>query len=268
LRINRSTTVGFLTAGFVFVASVMLSLDNWTVLIDFNSALIVIGGTIATSLICFSFSDIKKLLRVFFLRVIGKNKKDYEAITAEIVVLAKAYRQGDEAYERALKSVTEPFLRDAGEVLFWLESEVTPEKLRRVLETRADTHFANYSDDANIFRSIAKYPPALGLMGTTLGLIALLQGLGSAGAASKIGPAMAVALMTTLYGLAITNFLLAPIAEQLTKQTKEDYTARLMVIEGIMLIQEGEPVRFVEESVKSFLLPSQRPARAEGEKAA
>ncbi len=111
--------------------------------------------------------------------------------------------------------------------------------------------------DAITFRTLSKFPPAFGLMGTTLGMIALLQGLGEDGAADKIGPSMAIALITTLYGLAVSNFILIPIAENLAKQAQEDLTMRLMIVEGIMLIQEGEPTKYIEESIKSYLLPSE-----------
>ena len=95
-------------------------------------------------------------------------------------------------------------------------------------------------------------------MGTALGIVALLQSMGGPDAKDRIGPAMAVALVTTIYGLAISNFILIPIAENLTKQTQEDLICRKIVIEGILLINEDKSPRYIEEKVKSFLLPNQR----------
>jgi chemotaxis protein MotA len=95
-------------------------------------------------------------------------------------------------------------------------------------------------------------------MGTTLGMIALLQSLGAADARTSIGPSMAIGLVATLYGIAISNFIFIPIGENLSKQTREDHVARKMVIECIMLIHAGMPVKFVEETAKSYLLPGER----------
>ena len=73
-----------------------------------------------------------------------------------------------------------------------------------------------------------------------------------------IGPAMAIALVATLYGLVLTNFVFIPIAENLAEQTQEDLIARSIVVEGIMLIEADKPTKYIEEKVKSFLLPKQR----------
>lgn len=255
---NLNTVIGFIAAISVFFTTVFLSLKNASVLLDGKSALIVLGGTIAVAVICFSLDKIVMLIKVFLKRMVGLNKVNYIDVVEQIVVLSNAYKSGMSSFESAVNQTKHLFLKDAAEVLFWLESDVTAEKLRKLLDNKADTFFSNYMTDANSFRTLAKFPPAFGLMGTTLGMIALLQGLGEEGAAEQIGPSMAIALITTLYGLFVANFLLVPIAENLSKQAQEDLTMRLMIVEGIMLIQEGEPTKYVEESVKSFLLPSEK----------
>lgn len=142
--------------------------------------------------------------------------------------------------------------------MFWAESNITNDELRDLLETRAETHFDEYMASTDRFKMVAKFPPAFGLMGTTIGLMALLRSLGGKQSIDNIGPGMAVALITTLYGLAIANFILIPISENLAKLTKDDLLARRIVVEGLMLIQEGKPTRFVEEKLKSFLLTKER----------
>lgn len=261
---NFSTMLGFLASAGVFVAAVFMSSANFSIFLDLHAFLIVVGGTGAASLVCFSLPKVLALFRVFFLRIIGASRRDYLELVQEISLLSKARNTSLQAYETALTSVRDPFLKDAGEVLFWLESDVSAAHLRELLETRAGTHYEQYMDEANIFRTMAKFPPAFGLLGTTLGMIILLQSLGDEGAKNQIGPAMAIGLVATLYGVAITNFFLIPIAENLTKQTKEDLVARRMVVEGIMLVYERLPTKFVEEKIKSYLLPSQRgaPVRA------
>jgi chemotaxis protein MotA len=95
-------------------------------------------------------------------------------------------------------------------------------------------------------------------MGTTLGMIALLNGLGSAEAFKNLGPAMAVGLVATFYGIAIANLILVPMSENLSKLNKEDEIVRDIVIQGIKLLRNRSHPIVVEEYLKSFLLPNER----------
>lgn len=265
---NLGTLLGFVSAMTVFVASVIMSFSNASAVLDVHAALIVVGGTAAVALICFPLPQILSLLRVFVSRIIGRTKREYAQVIREVVILADANRKGRKAFQAALDSITDPFLKDAGQVLFWMDAEVSPEELRDLLETRVATHFSFDMDEAKIFRTMAKFPPAFGLMGTTMGMIALLQSLGNANAKNLIGPAMAVALVATLYGLVLTNFVFIPIAENLAKQTKEDMIARNIAVEGIMLIAADKPTKYVEEKIKSFVLPKDRGKNSAENKAA
>lgn len=236
----------------------MMTSRNFMIFVDLHAILIVVGGTLAASFVCFSLQRVAGLLKVFVRRMLGKMKKDYIGLIAEVVTLSAAARKGKQSLETTSKTLKDPFLRDGAEILFWLESDVPEERLRALLEQRASTHFERYLDEANIFRTIAKFPPAFGLMGTTLGMIALLQNLGQPDAKSLIGPSMAIALVATLYGIVLANFVFTPIAENLTKQTKEDLISRKIVVEAIMLIAANMPTKFVEEHCLSFLLPTER----------
>jgi len=256
---NFSTIIGVTVALGVFIASLVTSTDNLMMFLNGHAILIVIGGTCAASFICFPVMKVISLIGVFGRRMVGKTKIDYGRIIGDILKLSAAMRQSKKSYETSLQTLKDPFLKDAAEVLFWIESNITPEQLRDLLETRVKTHFHSYMQEADIFRVISKFPPAFGLMGTTLGMIALLSSLGNPGASSSIGPSMAVALVATLYGVALTNFVFVPIAENLSKQTKEDSVSRQMVVEGIMLIQAGVPTSYIEAKLNSYLLPSQRP---------
>jgi chemotaxis protein MotA len=256
---NLGTLIGIISSLVVFSVAVVFTLTNSSVLIDFHAILIVVGGTLAASLICFPMDQMVKLFKVFFKRVLGTNKKDYNQIINDIGILSKAWRRSKSDFEGALAAIRDPFLRDAGRALFWLEGDISEAELRDLLDTMIATHYDEYMDEAKIFRTLGRFPPAFGLMGTTLGLIALFQALGGSDGASAIGPGMAVALCATLYGLFLANFVFIPIAENLEKQTHEDMVARKMIAESVMLIQAKKPTKYVIEKAKSFLLPSKRP---------
>ena len=118
--------------------------------------------------------------------------------------------------------------------------------------------FSRYNDDAIRFRAMGKYPPAMGLMGAVLGMIALLAGLGKAGSEKSIGPSMSIALVATLYGIALANLIIIPIGENLTEAAKEQLRKNVIISEGIRLIATKVNPIILAEELNSFLLPSER----------
>jgi chemotaxis protein MotA len=253
---NISTLVSFILSLAVFTAALMTTTDDFTVFIDMHAMLIVLGGTLTASFICFSIQKVMLLSKVFVKRVLGQTKKDHSAVITEIVLLSQAARKGKQQLEGQIQRISQPFVKDAARILMWADTDVDHAKLRNILETRVQTHFERYLDDAGIFKTIAKFPPAFGLLGTTLGMIGLLKSLG-ADSKDQIGPSMAIALVATLYGIVLANFLFIPIAENLAKQAKEDLNLRRIVVEGIMMIAADMPTQLVEEQVRAFLLPSE-----------
>lgn len=254
---NLSMILGLLAALGLLSYIVINSFGDPESFLEVQSLIIVFGGTIAATLISFPVPQIYSLLRIFLSRMFGFRKRDYIKVVQDLGVLSKAYRKGRKTFEDAARSVSHPFIADGAQLLAWEDSEISPEELRDLLETRAKTHFNEYMKQADFFKTISKFPPAFGLLGTTVGMIVLLKNLG-AGGVETLGPAMAVALMTTFYGLIVANLLLIPIAENLVLETEDDFLLRKMVVEGLMLIQQGKPTAYVEEKLRSFLLPSQR----------
>jgi chemotaxis protein MotA len=255
---NGSTLIGFLLSSVIFGLAVFTSTGNIMIFFDPHAILIVIGGTISVSCVCFSLPKLLVLFKVFLNRMVSRKNLDYNPLYDEIVMLSDAARRSRDSFEGAIENIRTPFLKDAAEILFWKEADISPTKLRYILDLRVSTHYERYLDQANMFRTIAKFPPVFGLMGTTLGMIVLLQGLGGNDAADTIGPSMSIALVATLYGIVVANYVFVPISENLTRGAKEDLIARRMVVESILLIDARMPTRFVEETVKSLLLPGER----------
>jgi len=255
---SLKTVFGLIASLVLFVYSAVASIEDVRALLDWKSFLIVFGGTLCAALVCFPLEDIWPLLSVFTRRVLRKNKQDYGLIIKEIIYLSRAKKKSASDFESAVSSVSHPFLKDGAELLFWSESEINDQELRDILETSMATHYAEYMGKSQIFVTMSKFPPAFGMMGTTLGMIALLQTLGGSKGVEQIGPGMAVALITTLLGIAFANLVFIPISENLNSQTKEDALARRMIVEGLMLIQEQKPTRYIEQKLKYFLLPSVR----------
>ena len=109
-----------------------------------------------------------------------------------------------------------------------------------------------------VYKPQGKYPPAIGLMGAVLGMIALLSGLGQPGAEKTIGPSMSIALVATLYGIALANLIVIPVGENLTAGAKEINRKNLIIIESLRLIHAKTNPLVLGEELNSFLLPRER----------
>ena len=254
---NLSSVFGFVGALLVLGYAILDSKGAADVLINMHSIMIVFGGTAAAAFICFPFKRIVMQSILAFKRLLGIASQDYEKIIREVIGVAEGMRSDINYAKSAVASVTHPFLREGLQLIV---NGATEEQLIDIMEARAETTRHRYASEVSMFRTIGKFPPAFGLLGTTFGMIALLNQLGSPDAQKIIGPAMAVGLTATLYGIALTNFILIPIAENLASSGNDDFAARKMIVEGLVLIKRKTHPLMVEEKMKSYLLPNERVA--------
>ncbi|CAM6055135.1 unnamed protein product [Sphagnum tenellum] len=134
-------------------------------------------------------------------------------------------------------------------------------EIRATLDQRLKTVEIKLMHEANMFRTIGRFPPAFGLLATTLGMISLLQKIGQPDSQKLIGPAMSIGLIGTLYGIALANLVLIPIAENLTERTNEEMMLRKMIVEGILLLKSQVNPITLRERLNSYLLPKYRVTR-------
>lgn len=253
---NLSSIIGVAAALVVFFVAIFTSTSAWGIFLDPHGILIVVGGTIAASLICFKLSIFVKLSKLFVTKIMGKETQKYEILISEIVMLAKGYRENSNFLKENAANIKTFFLKEALDLT--IQGGISSEFVDEILEKRAQTHFKRYEDEASIFKIIGKFPPAFGLMGTTLGMISLLQKMGSPDSYKTLGPSMAIGLVATLYGIAITNLILIPMGENLSQLNKEDAVLRQIVMDGIRLLRRKEHPIVIEEFLMSYLLPKER----------
>jgi chemotaxis protein MotA len=256
---NFSSIFGVLFGVGVLYGALRATTPNMEFFLDPHGILIVVGGTAAAASISYPMSQIFMLLKVFFLRVLGRNKVDYQGTISQILDLHKKASSGVTALTESISGIKNEFLKEA--VSLVATGVLSESELRETLEQRLKTVEGRYLHEANMFRSIGRFPPAFGLLATTLGMIGLLQKLGQADSQKLIGPAMSVGLIGTLYGIALANLIFLPIAENLTERTQEEIVLRRIVVEGVcMLKQQVNPVS-MRENLNSFLLPRDRITR-------
>ncbi len=253
---NVSSLLGLILALVVFLIVALTSVKNPVVFLDWHAGLIVIGGTFAATLLSFSGKNMIKLMKIFLVKILRGNQQQYADLINEIVDLAKGYRENDAYLAQAAENIKNPFLKEAVELIS--EGGLTSHEIDQILVKRAKTTNKRYEEDAHMFTTLAKFPPAFGLLGAVVGMVSLMQNLGGADAIKGVGPAMAVALVATLYGIAIANFIFIPLGENLSKFNRQDKTMRTMVIDGMKMVRAKKHPLLVEENIKSYILPSER----------
>lgn len=263
---NISVLLGLLIGVAVAIGGIFTSTDNWRIFLDIHALIVVVGGTIAATLISFPLPQLYKVSKIFWSKIIGKRNAPHIQVISEIVRLAAGHREAPDFLRDNLDTIKTPFLREAIELE--IEGGISFHKIDAILKKRAEVHFVRYEDEAHIFKTIARFPPAFGLLGAVLGMIALMSGLGSPDSFKTIGPAMALAMVATMYGIAIANFIFVPLGENLSKLSKEDHLMRNIVIDAIKLLREKEHPIVVEEYLKSYLLTGEREKLADKKEAA
>ena len=252
---NFSSIIGLIMAIVVVAWSAGTATPQWKVFLDLHAFVIVIVGTIAAALLSFSGKKLYILLRVFFTRVLGKNDELGIAMT-EIIGLAKGQKENASHLKDNVKKIKTPFLQEAIQLM--IDGGIEPQELFKILQKRASVIHQRHEEDAEVFKALAKFPPAFGLLGAVMGMIAMMQSLGGADAMAKVGPALAVALVATLYGIALANFIFLPLGENVAKLNRMDNLMRMMIIDGVKMLYLKKHPLIVEETLRSFLIPSER----------
>lgn len=258
------TTLVGIVLGFVLVVN-GIGVDKLENFIDTPSALIVIGGTLAATIASYPMSilmDIPKHITILFR---GK-KYNIPAVVEQLVDLAMVARQdGLLALEGKAEEIKDPFFKQS--VLMIVDAN-DPDKVRYVLEKELENMMVRHDEAAGLYEKASAYAPALGMVGTLVGLINMLKGLNlDSGGASNLGEDMSVALITTFYGSLISNLIFHPIAKKLRIRNDEEELYCSTIIEGIIAIQAGENPKYLREHLLASIKQStQKKLLAKAEK--
>ncbi|HPD01424.1 MAG TPA: motility protein A [Acetivibrio sp.] len=248
---DLATLIGII-AGVVFiVASIMTGGSIWSFW-DISSVYITVGGGICATLISYKIGEFAKIMKVAVKVLVGKESRPQDTIKMLIELSMKARREGLLSLEAEQENIHEDFLKQSLQLVV---DGVEPEVIVDSMDLELENMKARHDKGAGIFKTLAAQFPAWGMIGTLIGLIQLLDQLDDP---SAIGPAMAVALITTFYGSVLANFICNPIATKLSLKSKEEIQEKKMIIEGVLSIQAGENPRILEHKLKTFLSPKQK----------
>lgn len=253
---NIFNILGIVFALIVLLVSMFWGNPNPARLLDGHALLIVLGGTFAAVGVAFQLDRAGRMFMVFVEGIFRFQRPDYRALIEELMMLSDAYRKNSPELESQIEKIKDPFLKESMTAL--MDGILKEEHLHRVLSSRVTTVFERYNEDAKMFVAMGKFPPAMGLLGAVLGMINLLGSVGQAGAESKVGPAMAVAMVATLYGIAFANLFVIPIGENLKERAKVLRLKNSIIVEGVKHIETKINPIVLAEELNSYLLPSER----------
>lgn len=219
---------------------------------DLPSILITFGGAFCCVLAEKTMTDFLNGLKS--IRLIFKTPQfDLPEVIRKIIELSNvARKEGLLALEEASAELEDPFLRKG--VLLIVDG-TDPELVRGILDTEMGSVDDRHKKNITFWLDLAGMGPAWGMIGTLVGLILMLQDMNDP---SSIGPSMAVALITTLYGSLLANWIATPIAQKLSVNNNIEMSIKEVMIEGLLSIQAGENPRIIEEKLKSFLSPEEK----------
>ncbi|MEE3337644.1 MAG: motility protein A [Candidatus Latescibacterota bacterium] len=254
-----ATIVGFIAA----VTCLMVGIgSNLPSMIDPPSMIIVVGGTLAATLIANPLQDVIGLIGVIKCAVLTNVPMPTEIIERIVGFAETARREGILSLEAAIEEGDDPFLSTGVRLAV---DGTEPDLIMDILETELQFVEERHKEGQEIIANMGNAAPAFGMIGTLIGLVIMLKNMDDPAA---IGPGMAIALLTTMYGAILANIIFGPISAKLKRYSSKEVLAKRMIIEGIMSIQSGDNPRIVEHKLSVFLSPKVRPNSEEEREAA
>jgi chemotaxis protein MotA len=242
-----ATTLGLFAAIGFMVLGVSLGGGAAQTFYDPPSIAITLGGSLAVTSMMYPLRTLLKIPRQC-LRVFWSSPPDLRRLIAQLLTLAEAARRdGLLSLERRVEELEEPFLVLGVQLTV---DGAQPELLESLLRTEVHSYSESFRDCKAFFDNWGKMAPAFGMIGTLLGLIIMLGNLSDPDA---LGPGMAVAMITTLYGSVIANVICIPFSEKLASVMKQEVLAREIMVRGILGIQAGESPRLLEQKLNPLL---------------
>lgn len=252
---DLASLVGMLVALALVVFSIMAD-DGVSAMkgfLDWKSALITFGGAFMTIMmmrpnIAEYVAKLKSISLIFKVQVTN----ELETIQTVIKLSNVARKDGLLQLEEMANSMDDAFMKKG---LLLIVDGTDPELVRSILETELMSIEERHKDTIGFWENLAAAGPAWGMIGTLIGLINMLGKLEDM---STVGPNMAIALVTTLYGSMLANWICTPVANKLKANNGAEMRQKEILVEGLLSIQAGENPRVIEEKLKSFLTPNMR----------
>jgi chemotaxis protein MotA len=258
---DLASVIGIVLALGAIFGSMIMEGGNPAALLHPGPMLLVFGGTIGVTMIGYTMKDVTGLAKVVLKAYMpGPPPETGETIAQMVSFADKARRDGLLALEEEAKNIEDPFLKRGIQMAI---DGTDPEVVRDVMETEVAAIKERHKVGAKFFADMGAFAPTLGIIGTVLGLVHMLENLSDP---SSMGPLIAAAFIATLWGVMSANVFFLPISNKLKRASTEEVAFKELVLEGVLSIQAGSNPRAVAEKLKSFLPPKEREEIDESER--
>ncbi len=243
-------------AGVVFGLGLVL----WAILLDgelgafinLPGLMITIGGSFGAMLVNFRMEQVRQVMKIT-MQVLFDRKQNVSSLGPLFVKLAqKARREGLLALEDDLEEIDDPFLRSGLQMVI---DGFEPDSIRDIMDTEIDNLTQRHQLGQNLYLTWGQLAPAFGMIGTLIGLVQMLSSLDNP---DGIGPGMAVALLTTFYGVLLANLIFIPVAGKLAILSEMEVSRKEAIIDAVLALQAGVNPRILQEKLKAYLSPQER----------
>ncbi|WP_419785778.1 motility protein A [Pseudodesulfovibrio sp.] len=248
---DLGTVIGIVLS-FGLVVSAILTGSTLMIFVSIPSFLIVVGGTVGAALVNYPMSYVFGVVGVIKNTFFSSLDSPQDVIERFKDYANRARREGILSLEPLIKEIDDDYMRKGLQLTV---DGLEPQTIQEILETEISYLSERHATGADVVAVMGTLAPAMGIIGTVIGLVQMLQTMSDP---STIGPAMAVALLTTLYGAILSNLVFNPMAGKLKTRSKEEVLLREMIMEGILAISKGENPRIIEEKLNSYLPPKDR----------
>ncbi|WDT94572.1 flagellar motor protein [Thermoleophilum album] len=246
---KATTAIGIALACILIALGAIMEGTQLTALINIPASLFVFGGTFGAVMAGTSFERVKAIPRLYQIAIKGEEPDPLERIELMARLAEIARREGLLALEAELDQIRDRFTRKGIQMVV---DGTDPEVLREVLEIEIEALEQRHGDARRVFEKAAGFAPTMGILGTVLGLVHVLQNLDDPG---SLGPAISSAFIATLFGVGSANVVFFPVANRLKELTDAEVRLRIMTLDAVLAVLEGENPRVLREKLVSFLPP-------------
>ena len=248
---DLATVLGMVISFGLIMAALLVGGDPM-IFIDVPSMLIVFGGTIGATLTHYPLATVLSVGKIIRKTLVSQTQAPQAIIDQFMDLANRARREGILALESIVSGLDDPYLKKGLQLTV---DGLEPEAIQNIMETEIGNTETRHETGMELAGALAAYAPALGMIGTVIGLVQMLKTMDDP---SSIGPAMAVALITTFYGAVLANLVFLPIVGKLKHRSKEEILIMEMQMEGVLGISRGENPRIIMEKLNSFQPPKER----------
>ncbi len=247
------SVIGLIAAfGLLFYSLFVGAEGDLMAFVDVPSVAMVIGGSAFVTLLAVRLDRFLAAAHICKVAFFNRSEKPPELIKQLVALADVARREGILSLQNSISEIKDPFLANG---LQMVVDGTDADTVRAVLEMEVDAISQRHSEGKTVPDMLGKYAPAFGMVGTLIGLVVMLKNMEDP---SKIGPGMAVALLTTLYGAVIANFLALPLVDKLSAKHDEEMLYLDIAKAGILGLQAGDNPRMLEMKLVVMLTPKAR----------